>query len=194
MTNELNANPANLILWFDDFGQENPYSFLSNFYRGNPLVIGGHSYPTGEHAFQAAKAKGPKVHELIRTADDPSDAKYYGRNCELRPDWEAVKYDVMAAVLRVKFRLSRVEGAALLDTGDALLVEGTYWGDQVWGVDLKPHHARFTPTEFGRNWLGTLLMARRAELKYEERTGTTVRTAERNVAFAWPFQAAEVGG
>jgi predicted NAD-dependent protein-ADP-ribosyltransferase YbiA (DUF1768 family) len=60
-------------------------------------------------------------------------------------------------VLARKFHPAREEAQMLLDTGDAQLVEGTYWHDQVWGVDIT--------TGIGRNWLGTLLMARRAELR-----------------------------
>jgi hypothetical protein len=195
MGDELNSNPDELILWFDDFGAEptNSYRFLSNFYVGEPILIRGARFQTGEHAFQAAKARTLKAHDMVRTADDPGHAKSLGRSIPLREDWEAVKYDVMAIVLRAKFAPDRSEADLLLSTGDALLVEGTYWGDQVWGVDLKPYEARRDPTAFGRNWLGTLLMARRAELRYEVRTGQRVHTHGPNLTFAWPFLGEPVG-
>lgn len=185
---QLNANPHELILWFDDFDvvPTNDYRFLSNFYIGEPIEIMGDEFATGEHAFQAAKAKTRKAYEMVRTADDPGHAKYLGRTIPLRDDWEAVKYDVMAAVIRAKFGWDRPEGAMLGATGDALLVEGTYWGDRVWGVDLKTFAHRHDPTWHGRNWLGTLLMARRAELRYERAVGGVVYTMGPNVDFSWP--------
>lgn len=120
-------------------------------------------FMTGEHAFQAMKCNhigGGTDFSAITHAHDPSTAKALGRSCDLRPDWEQVKYDVMCAVVRSKFTLQREEGVRLLETGDKLLVEGTWWKDTVWGVDLKDR-SRYQ----GRNWLGTILMARRAELR-----------------------------
>lgn len=159
------------------------YRFLSNFYEGDPIVVDDLTFATGEHLFQALKAKTQKAFEMVRTADGPDHAKSLGRSIPLRDDWEAAKYDVMALTLRAKFTLGRPEGPWLLATGDALLVEGTYWGDRVWGIDLKPFPARADPTAYGRNWLGTLLMARRAELRHEFYTGRAVRTARSNFEF-----------
>lgn len=189
MSNRLNAKPDELILWFDEFDGSgaNSYRFLSNFFVGEPLIIDGWTFATGEHAFQAAKAKNLKTFEMVRTADGPGHAKALGRGIPLRDDWEAVKYDVMAAVIRSKFTLERQEGLDLYDTGEALLVEGTYWGDTVWGVDLHSPTSEELPTRHGRNWLGTLLMARRAELRAEQLFGMPVRTASSNTAFfRWP--------
>ena len=45
---------------------------------------------------------------------------------------------------------------ALIDTGDQELIEGNWWGDRFWGVDLK--------TNQGQNHLGMLLMKIRSEL------------------------------
>lgn len=165
-------NSDNVIAWFDDFDdtaeQRNQYRFLSNFYQGEPLNDGYWSYLTGEHMFAAYKTKnGAQFHE-IRNAYDPNEAKALGRACDLRPDWETRKYDVMRWVLATKFTLVREEGAMLLDTGDALLVEGTWWADRVWGVDLGTNKFAAPQHRPGRNWLGALLMARRAELRAEK--------------------------
>jgi len=164
----VDLNAPGRIMWFDDLGTGNPeYRFLSNFYEGVPIEMpDGQVFATGEHAFAAYKAAHPAAFAAIQGATSPGEAKSMGRKCTLRPDWEAVKYDVMAAVIRSKFGAGREEATLLLRTGDALLVEGTYWGDRVWGVDLKSYAdrevAHLAP---GRNWLGTLLMARRAELR-----------------------------
>lgn len=145
-----------IIEYFDDFEGPNPHAFLSNFYA-SPVTILGRTYPTGEHAFAAFKAlPGTAAHERIRKALGPGTAKAFGRRIEMRPDWENVKYDVMRVVLRAKFAQGSELAAQLMATGNALLVEGTNWNDKVWGVAL--------PGKRGRNWLGHLLMARRAEL------------------------------
>lgn len=164
-------NDDTAIFWFNDLGTSGgDYQFLSNFYVGEPLQLnwgfGRESYATGEHAFAAAKADSKGDENYIRLAETPGHAKRAGRRIALRSDWEAVKYDAMAAIIRTKFTLNREEGQKLVDTEDRYLCEGTYWGDETWGVDLNK---AYRP---GRNWLGTLLMARRAEL----RTGWTVYT------------------
>jgi len=151
-----------VITDFDDFDGPNPHAFLSNFWRED-LTIDDVTYPTAEHAFAAAKACAPVDRLRVLAALGPGEAKGRGRRVALREDWEEVKYDVMRVVLAHKFDLGTDLADALLSTGDALLVEGTYWRDEVWGVDLtKGHRDHRSP---GRNWLGTLLMARRAELR-----------------------------
>lgn len=178
-----------VISWFDDpvdldpsaTGEaSNAYRFLSNFYQGAPIVSGPYTYRTGEHMFQAYKARSKSDHLMVVTQGSAAEAKQAGKHMlRLRPDWERVKYDVMRLVLASKFTLQRDEGQRLLDTGDALLIEGTYWNDQVWGVALpkileggvKPDPGEGWGYAPGRNWLGVLLMARRAELVAQIRHG-----------------------
>lgn len=168
-----------VISYLDCFEGENEWGALSNFYQGSPIHYGPYAFATGEHFFQAMKAPNKRGLMRVVACATPGEAKAQGKHMlDLRPDWERVKYDVMALVLAKKFELGRDEAAVLLATGDALIVEGNTWGDQVWGVDLKqarrlaapkaPGEA-FEPGEPwhfapGRNWLGRLLMARRAEL------------------------------
>lgn len=170
-----------VVAYFDTFEGENEWAALSNFWQGTPLHLGPYAYATGEHMFQALKARNKTEHNRVMSAATPAEAKAYGkRMLSLRPDWEHVKLDVMRLVLRLKFAPGREEGGHLLRTEDAYLVEGNTWGDRVWGVDLRegrkylaiqqncqpedvaPEEAwPFSP---GLNWLGVLLMARRAEL------------------------------
>lgn len=70
------------------------FEFLSNFFHF-PIAIGGRVYPTIEHFFQASKAVHDADHERIRLACDPKSARKLGRMVTLRPDWEAVKEEVM---------------------------------------------------------------------------------------------------
>lgn len=206
LTDELNMHPG-LVLWFDDLGSGNEkYNFLSNFYEGEPLTLpfitwhearkhaawngddgldGPVEFATGEHAFAAMKFWGTDYEHFraIVAADDPNSAKAAGRSRKhpLREDWEIVKLDVMAAVIRAKFTFEREEGTRLLDTGDKMLVEGTWWGDEVWGVALDE---KGLP---GRNWLGTLLMARRAELRAMQKVSVVGFGGEKGESLAHHF-------
>lgn len=185
----LNSDPTKLIDWFDDLGTGNEkYRFLSNFYEGEPITVSGlgeildlpveAQFQTGEHLFQAFKARSRKDFLAIGmakartvpytdkagkkqtyTESAPGMAKALGRALPLRADWEQIKFDVMALTVRAKFASGREEAERLLATGDAYLQEGTWWGDDTWGVLLDEEGRP------GRNWLGTLLMMRRAELR-----------------------------
>lgn len=149
----------NLII--NEFKDE--YAFLSNFYL-NPIVLpGGRIAPSLEHAFQGYKCQRDEDFELILNAATPRIAKRLGRQVSLRTDWEAAKIKVMRWLLTLKFYLNGSElSARLLATDDALLIEGNTWGDRFWGVY----------EDVGDNWLGYLLMGRRAELRAVARDET----------------------
>jgi ribA/ribD-fused uncharacterized protein len=113
-----------------EFRQE--YRFLSNFWPAR-VFLPPHFYPTVEAAYQAAKTADPDVQEAIRRADSPAMARRLGRQAPLRPDWEAIKLEVMADLLWQKFILNRALRERLLATGDRELVEGNTWSDVYWG-------------------------------------------------------------
>jgi ribA/ribD-fused uncharacterized protein len=114
-------------------------------------------YQSTEHAYQAAKtidraARWPFTEAGTMTC---GQAKRAGMALELRPDWDAVKLDVMYSVNWVKYyRYYELRGK-LLATGDAVLVEGNKWGDRFWGVCGGT----------GENNLGKILMQIRDELR-----------------------------
>ena len=128
--------------------------FLSNF-SAAPVVLDGQTYPTVEHAFQAAKTFDPAERQAIQAAPTPASAKRLGRQVALRPDWEPVKFDLMLRLLQQKFSQPDLR-QALLATGDAELIEGNTWGDRVWGC------VRAQGQWVGQNQLGKLLMRVRA--------------------------------
>lgn len=130
------------------------HRFLSNFYP-SPIAWGGTTTPTLEHAYQCAKTFDPIEQAKILSAPSPGVAKRYGQRVLLRDDWEEVKIPCMRYLLFMKFAAGSDLAAQLLATGDAYLVEGNHWRDTFWGV-CDGH---------GSNWLGHLLMARRAELR-----------------------------
>lgn len=90
----------------------------------------------------------------------PDGAKAMGRKVPLRRDHEEVKVPVMAFFVARKFREHEVLRAALLGTGQELLVEGNSWHDNYWG-DCRCDRCAGVK---GRNVLGTILMAVRATL------------------------------
>ncbi|MBI4860610.1 MAG: NADAR family protein [Candidatus Riflebacteria bacterium] len=109
-----------------------PYGCFSNF-SPHRVFLKGKSWPTSEHYFQAQKFPGTEHEEAIRLAPAPKIAAEMGRNRKrpLRPDWEAVKDDIMREVVRAKFTQHQELREILLATGDATLVEHTkndaYW-------------------------------------------------------------------
>ena len=75
------------------------FSFLSNFYE-SPIEYEGISYPTVEHAFQAAKTQDFETRQQIANMQKPSEAKAAGnRNGILKDfnpaEWELIKDGVM---------------------------------------------------------------------------------------------------
>lgn len=140
------------------------WAFLSNFYP-SPLTWEGITYPTAEHAYNAGKTTNRARRWALAEAADPTKARKLGRNLELRPGWEEVRYEVMREVLRAKFTRNPQRVAALLSTGDAVLIEGQSvgdrWHDQHWG-DCYCGRPKCAPP--GANHLGWMLMGLRAEL------------------------------
>lgn len=126
-------------------------AFLSNFYVSS-VIYEGIRFENSEAAFQAAKCP-ERMREFCGLS--PQAAKRLGRRVEMRPDWEVVKYDVMYQVCKAKFTQNHDLLDKLLATGDAELVEGNTWGDQIWGVCKG----------VGENHLGKTLMRIRAELR-----------------------------
>lgn len=128
------------------------YRFLSNFYSVE-VKYDGVSFPSCEHAYQAAKTEDKGKRRKFREGT-AGVAKREGRRLILRPGWEGMKLDIMLDLLRQKFahpHLRRV----LLETEDAELIEGNTWNDRFWGQCDGT----------GLNHLGKLLMRVRDEIR-----------------------------
>lgn len=138
----------------DSFWGDN--RFLSNFHP-SPVEMNGLTFPTVEHAYQAAKTTVREFQEAIQECDTPGKAKRMGRAITIRKNWDVIKNDVMLALLRQKFGCSLELTFKLLATGDAHLEEGNDHGDMYWG----------TVHGFGQNHLGKMLMKVRSELRAE---------------------------
>lgn len=135
---------------------EYKYGFLSNFYPCS-IKCHGREYSTLEHAYQAYKTLNPLERDKIMRASTPGHAKRLGRRVSLRTDWEKVKVEVMYDLLKRKFARGTDLAVALVETEDAELEEGNWWGDTFWGT----HYGK------GENMLGKLLMRVRKELMEE---------------------------
>lgn len=124
--------------------------FLSNF-QESKIRIGELTFPTAEHAYQAAKSLDPKDWKKVLAAPSPGKAKAMGKKLSLRPDWEEIKLAVMAEIVAAKFDQNPQLKVMLMATGSEELVENNHWNDTFWGVCEG----------IGQNHLGRILMAYR---------------------------------
>jgi ribA/ribD-fused uncharacterized protein len=111
---------------------EGEYRFLSNFWLCE-IVYGGITFPSTEHAYQAAKTMDMDARRKIALAEHPAAAKKLGYKVKIRPDWDAVKDQIMLQLLLIKFA-DPILMARLRDTLPHELIEGNHWGDFYWGV------------------------------------------------------------
>lgn len=138
----------------DDF--RGPYKWLSNF-EPSPVTWGNLTYPTVEHAYQAAKTDSFVDRGRIQSASTPRKAREIGQTVEMSEDFEERKDHIMYMLLKQKFAIPELK-EKLLATGDQMLIEGNSWGDVHWGVC----------NGLGLNTLGRLLMKIRKEIRYEK--------------------------
>lgn len=130
------------------------YDWLSNFYY-SPVTINDKRYNTNEHFFQACKATIKSDHELIRKAKTPAIAKRLGRQILIREDWNKIRDEIMLKGVKEKFFQHIDLAQKLIETKNAILIEGNYWKDEYWGV----YNGN------GKNKLGEILMYVRSLLK-----------------------------
>jgi len=134
--------------------------FLSNFWKCR-VVVYGVTYPSVEHAYQAAKCQFEADRDYIIRAPSPGRAKMIGQQVAMVEDWDKIKLEVMLRLLRAKFEGGSL-AKRLLATGDLELIEGNRWHDNYWGV------CKCGKCCGGQNQLGELLMQVRDEIKLDE--------------------------
>lgn len=136
----------------DDFRFAN--RFLSNFHM-HAVEFEGLTYPSTEHAYQAAKSLDPETRLAFSKLETAREAKKMGASLvKVRDDWFKISLGIMEQVIRTKFQDPELK-QKLLDTGDQELVEGNTWNDTFWGVCNGK----------GENHLGKVLMKVRADLR-----------------------------
>lgn len=146
------------ITFYSD--REPPYGGFSNFSR-HGFSLDGNWWPTSEHYFQAQKFAGTPHEDEIRQAPAPKIAADMGRDRSrpLRPDWEAIKDDVMRRAVGAKFDAHPDLRALLLATGDEPIIENAP-GDYYWGCGKDGS---------GKNRLGEILAELRDALRAAQR-------------------------
>lgn len=138
------------------------FSFLSNMYRIEPITIGSLTFISSENFYMAMKFMDQSIRLKILDLE-PKHAKNWANNKKkadkrnIRSDWLDVQLQVMEFALRHKFNSKKLRDL-LLGTGKREIIEGNYWNDVFWGVDLKDED------EPGYNHLGRLIMLLREEL------------------------------
>jgi ribA/ribD-fused uncharacterized protein len=162
------AEPDGRILYFKR--DRAAFGFLSHF-EPSPIELDGERWPTVEHYYQAQKSLDPDYGAAIGNARTPGEAKQLasvpdaktpaaGRSWFLRtgrsprPDWGAVKLDIMRRADWAKFSQNPALAEKLLATGDAELVEDSPF-DAFWGTGRDGK---------GLNWAGRILMEVRERL------------------------------
>jgi len=141
------------------------YAFLSNFSE-SPFEFEGFLYPTVEHAYQERKTMDPKRREEIRNASSPGEAARLGRSKDtvIVDGWfEGKKGEVMKILVTEKFLQNDDLMKKLIDTGNAILIEGNYWHDNYFGMcNCEICHKQGQPL----NVLGNILMDIRSRPYY----------------------------
>jgi ribA/ribD-fused uncharacterized protein len=114
-------------------------------------------WPSVEHYYQAQKFADPALRRTIREAEMPVIAKTLAdqNKAAIRPDWDAVKDEVMYRAVKRKFELHPQLRELLLATGDEDILE-TAPTDYYWGVGREGT---------GQNRLGRIIERIRAELR-----------------------------
>lgn len=140
------------------------YKEFSNFY---PAIVNleGLNFPTVEHAYQASKSTEFFWRKLMCNlpADKAGLAKKRGQLGKARPNWEEKKIEVMHSLLCQKFNQEPLK-TKLLKTEDAIIIEGNYWHDNIWGEC----YCEKCKTVDGQNWMGRLLMDIRSQISEKD--------------------------
>lgn len=138
------------------FSQSQTHREFSNF-APFPIELDGERWPTTEHYYQAQKFTDPDLRARIRDARKPIVAKTLAdkHKAAIRPEWEAVKDEVMDRAVRRKFELHAELRELLLATGDEDIAEAAPH-DYYWGVGSDGT---------GQNKLGRIIERIRAELR-----------------------------
>jgi ribA/ribD-fused uncharacterized protein len=98
------------------------------------IDLDGAWWPTVENYYQAQELMDPRLRQSIRQAEMPINAKNLADENEgaIRPNWDAVKDEVMYRAVRRKFELHPALKAMLLATGAEDIAEAnpadSYWG------------------------------------------------------------------
>lgn len=155
----------------DIYEFRNEYDWMSNFYtcgvylpqERNVKCLDTisqeklYKFPTIEHAYQASKTLiKDEISQFMLQGLTAGQAKRLGRKITLRNDWDDIKLKIMYSLQKQKYSKNKFK-KLLINTGDCYIMEGNYWKDTFWGVDLD--------TMEGENHMGKILMRIRQDIK-----------------------------
>jgi len=144
------------------------HRWLSNF-EAVKITLDGIEYPSIEHAYMSAKCDDPEWKKFCADENNTAGSvKKQSRHATVKlvENWDSFKMDVMFSCLEQKYSQEPFK-SKLIDTGSQNLVEGNYFGDKIWGVDLKSN------PNIGENHLGRMIMSIRQNLIDEMNSGFT---------------------
>jgi ribA/ribD-fused uncharacterized protein len=124
-------------------------AWMRSDYRQD-ITIGKITYPTLEHAYQAAKTKDRDIKQEIASTDNVRDARKIGRHLQQSDTFD--REAVMEALQRQKYASEL--GEMLAKTGSVPIVMEAY--DEFWGTGRDGE---------GQNILGELLQTIRSDLQ-----------------------------
>ncbi|HSW99703.1 MAG TPA: NADAR family protein [Patescibacteria group bacterium] len=137
-----------------------------NNWSAHQVRLWGSVFSTVEHGFHYRKFADhePTIATNILKATSPYVALQLARRytAKRRPDWNKVKVDIMAELVRAKVAQHNDVRSILLETGDKTIVENSPW-DNFWGNG---------PDNVGQNHMGRILMQVRSELQKEKKYET----------------------
>lgn len=136
-------------------------TYLSNWHSCSFKDSQGTQYNTTEKYMMYQKAllfKDYETADLIMKARDPKEQKSLGRKVKNFNEaiWNTKKYEVVVQGNLYKFLQNEDLKAALLKTGDKILVEGSPV-DFIWGVGLKWDNPLILDE---KNWRGENLLGK----------------------------------
>jgi ribA/ribD-fused uncharacterized protein len=158
------------VFFFSGNPALNEYKEFSNMHEA-PFQIEGTTFPTVEHYFQWSKARmfgdAAAQGKILKTSS-PKTVKSLGKKVTgfKEEEWAEKRDSVMAAALKAKFMQHPDLLKKLRETGTRRIAEadprGKYWGI---GTSADTSKAKDPERWPGKNKLGSLLEALRAELK-----------------------------
>lgn len=138
------------------FSQSETHREFSNFAPFG-IDLDGAWWATVENYYQAQKFTDPGLRQSIQQAEQPIIAKTLAdaNKAAIRPDWDAIKDEVMYRAVRRKFELHPALKAMLLETGEEAIAEANP-ADSYWGIGRDGT---------GLNKLGQIMSRIRADLR-----------------------------
>jgi ribA/ribD-fused uncharacterized protein len=138
------------------FSQSETHREFSNFAPFG-IDLDGAWWATVENYYQAQKFTDLDLRQSIRQAEQPIIAKALAdtNKAAIRPDWDAIKDEVMYCAVRRKFELHAALKTMLLETGEEDIAEANP-ADSYWGIGGDGT---------GLNKLGKIMSRIRADLR-----------------------------